>query len=505
METLIYLLLAVLLILLNAFFVLAEFAIVKARTTQIDALAARGDRRARRVQRAQDKMDAFLSVCQVGITLASIGLGFVGEPALAHLFKPVVHWLGAGAATEAAAHAIAITLSYIIVSFLHIVIGEQIPKFLALRLTVPSALLVAYPMLFFEFLFRPSIWLLTGMVNGALRLLRIPPATTVGDHGEDELRLILGESQAGGMMSFRRLLYMENIMDMSGLKVRHAMHPRSQVRTLRAGAPAAENDRVIAENRYSRYPLIADDPERPLGFVHVKDLYLREHAGQGPADLRASVKPCLIARERQPLEALLADMQSRGHHMALVYDENNRWTGIITMEDAIEEVIGTIEEEYPLEAPLRLSDLLSRERVIVGAQGGTILEATRDALGRLNPADLPMPLDAIMTRVADREKLGSSYVGRRLAIPHARIEKLPHPMVVAVKLAESIPAPRSEETIDLLFILLTPAEQPRIHQMLLARIAGIFTSDFLEDRLCSSESAADMYNSICTAEQATLG
>ncbi|MGA2975324.1 MAG: CNNM domain-containing protein [Spirochaetia bacterium] len=501
----IYVLIAIVLIFLNAFFVLAEFAAVKMRPTQVEALAEAGNGRARIVERIQAHLDEFLSVCQVGITLASIGLGFVGEPAFAKLILPAVQWVGiTGVATRITAHSVAIAIAYLLVSFLHIVLGELVPKSVAIRSTEKSALLTAWPMVIFRYIFIAPIWLLNATVNGILRVFRLPPVTGHGAHSEEEIRIILDQSQSSGMLSFRRLLHMENVLDMGTLTVRNAMRARRLVRCLSTTAPRLENEKIIAEYRYSRYPVLGEDPEKPLGYVHIKDLFLADRAGKQASDLKSFVRPCLQFKEQDPLEQRLSEMQRRAAHMALVFAEEGKWTGIITLEDAVEEVIGTIEEEYPNEPTIRLADLLMPEHTLLDVEGASILAATRNALLRISVSDLPVSRDAIMLSVADRERLGSSYVGRRLAIPHARLSRLSRPMVIVARMKTPIPAPVANEDINLLFILLTPADTPRIHQILLSHIAGIFESDFLEGRLEDAATAAELHNVICTAEQVVL-
>ena len=499
-----YLVLASLLILLNAFFVLAEFASVKVRPTQVEALVESGDRRARTLEKIQAHLDEYLSVCQVGITLASIGLGFVGEPAFASLLLPVIESIGLhGLSAGITAHGLSVAVAYLLVSFLHIVLGELVPKSVAIRSTEKAALRMAFPLVIFRYVFFLPNLLLNSTVNGILKLFRLPPVTDHGPHSEEEVRIILDHSQTRGMMSFRRLLHIENVLDMGELKVRNAMRARRLVKTLCLGNTRAQNDNVVSEYKYSRYPLIGADPEKPLGYVHVKDLFLAERAGLPANDLRQFVRPCLVFREQDSLENRLSEMQRKAAHMAIVYAEDGRWTGILTLEDAVEEVIGTIEEEYPLEPTVRLSDLLNVDHTVLDVEGTNILTATRYALQRVK--DLPVSLDAIMLSIADRERLGSSYVGRRLAIPHARLSRLAHPMVIVARMHTPIPSPVIGEDINLLFILLTPADTPRIHQILLSHIAGIFESDFLEDRLEDATTPVELYSVIVTAEQVVLG
>jgi CBS domain containing-hemolysin-like protein/mannitol/fructose-specific phosphotransferase system IIA component (Ntr-type) len=504
----IYLLLTGLLLLLNAFFVLAEFAAVKARPTQMEALAAKGDLRAKMMQHIQTKLDQYLSVCQVGITLASIGLGFVGEPGFAEIIAYAMSKLGLGdGSTNATVHGLAISVSYILISYLHIVLGEQVPKIFAIRRIEQAALYTALPLQFFHFLFFIPLWALNWSVDVVLSILRVPKGDKHERHSEDEIRIILDNSQSSGMMSFRRLLYIENVLDMGVLTVRNSMRLRERIHLLRTGASQEDNDKIISEFKQSRYPLIGDDPENPIGYIHIKDLFLAMRAGKPATDLKSFARQCLKAKETDHIESLLSEMQRRGNHVALVYNNKGAWTGFVTMEDLLEEVVGAIEEEFPLEVPVYISDTLTVERVLLDVEGDSIISAAGNALKRLAPKELPMPAETIMLSVIEREKLISSYVGRKLAIPHARLKSLARPVVVVARLKEPIPAPAPHpphETINMLFILLTPADIPRIHQVLLSHIAQMLDSEFLSDRLLNAQTPSELFDAIKTAEQASL-
>ncbi len=501
-----YLAIAAGLIVLNAFFVIAEFTAVKARPTLIEALAAKGNRRARLVERTQINLVEFLSVCQVGITFTSVGLGFVGEPAFAQLIEPAFRNLGmGGAASTITAHSIAIAVAYIVVSFLHIILGELVPKSVAIQKTESFALMMAYPMAIFRIIFIAPIWFLNGTVNLILRLFRLPKVNETGAHTQDEIRIILDHSQSSGMLSFRQLLHIENVLDMGTLVVRNAFRARRLVQSLRVGMSRAEIESVISHNKYSRYPLIGPNPDLPLGYIHVKDLLLAELSGRQISDLKPFARIGLRAQEGDSLEPLLAEMQRKACHMVFVFSKSGQWTGIITLEDALEEVVGTIEEEFPLEPQVRLADLLSPRHVFLDVEGETILVAARKALGMVKEEELPISRETIMLSLEEREKLASSYIGKGLAIPHARLSSLIQPMVIVARLKTPFPAPAADEVISLLFILLTPSETPRIHQILLSHIAGIFESEFLEGRLESASSPQELYSVISTAEQLVLG
>ncbi len=500
-----YLLLTLLLLLLNAFFVLAEFASVKARPTHMEVLAAKGDIRAKMMQHIQTRLDQYLSVCQVGITLASIGLGFVGEPGFAKIIAYFLEKTGYGnGIPDATIHGIAISVSYILISYLHIVLGEQVPKIFAIRKVEQAALNTAFPLHFFYFVFFIPLWLLNWSVDTILFLLRVPKAPKHERHSEDEIRIILDNSQSSGMMTFRRLLYIENVLDMGTLTVRNSMRSRERLHILRTSNTPEENTKIISEFKQSRYPLIGKDPENPMGYIHIKDLYLAKLAGKPTDDLQPYVRTCLKAKEEQNIEQLLSEMQRRGNHVALVYDKKGAWTGFVTMEDLLEEVVGAIEEEFPLEVPVYLSDTLTTDRVQLDVEGKSITAVAENALKRLNPNELPMPVQTIMLSVAEREKLISSYVGRNIAIPHARLKSLARPIVIVARLKEPIPSPVPNETVNLIFLLLTPADIPRIHQVLLSHIAQMLESEFLSDRLMNAKKSSELFDALKTAEQAVL-
>ncbi|HBC88229.1 MAG TPA: hypothetical protein DCZ94_14860 [Lentisphaeria bacterium] len=500
-----YLLLTLLLLLLNAFFVLAEFAAVKARPTHMEVLAAKGDIRAKMMQHIQTKLDQYLSVCQVGITLASIGLGFVGEPGFAKIIAYLLLKTGYGNGTaDATIHGIAISVSYILISYLHIVLGEQVPKIFAIRKVEQAALNTAFPLHFCYFVFYIPLWLLNWSVDSILYLLGVPKAPKHERHSEDEIRIILDNSQASGMMTFRRLLYIENVLDMGTLTVRNSMRSRDRLHILKTGATPEENNKIISEFKQSRYPLIGNDPETPLGYVHLKDLYLASISSKPTMELQFFIRPCLKAKEDESIEHLLSEMQRRGNHVALVYDSKGAWTGFVTMEDLLEEVVGAIEEEFPLEVPVYLSERLTTDRVLLDVEGSSITSVAENALKRINPSDLPMPVETIMLSVSEREKIMSSYVGKNIAIPHARLKSLARSVVVVARLKKPIPSPVPNETIDLLFILLTPADTPRIHQALLSHIAQMLDSEFLADRLINAKTSSELFDALKTAEQASL-
>lgn len=501
-----YLLIALFLLFLNAFFVLAEFSAVKMRPSRVEELAEARAKGSRAVQHIQQHLDEYLSVCQLGITFASIGLGFAAEPAIVRLIEPLLGATGLfedeSAAFLLTSHGIAFTISYLIVSFLHILIGELVPKSVAIRMTETASLWTARPLIVFRYLFYLPLQLLNGSANMLLRLLRISDSGAHSVHSEDELRILLNQSQSEGVMSFRRLLFAENVFDFGDLRIRDAMRARSQVRGLTAGVPWAVNLATLQRYRFSRYPLIKGESPLPIGIVHVKDLLL---ADKDEPDLEKLCRPFLTAREDAFLEGLLAEMQRKRIHVALVHNSAGQWTGFLTLEDLIEEIIGTIRDEFEDEENVLLSDAISERNVLLGVEAGDTVEAVRVAFSRVADWRLPVSKEHVIKAVSERERSVETYLGKGLGMPHARVVGIPQAVVFFIRSEQGIPYRSHHEKAHLLFVLLTPAGQPRVHQRLQATIATIMDeSEFVPDRLREAETPNEVVDVLRTSEQATL-
>lgn len=484
----------VFLLVLNAFFVLAEFAIVKVRPSRVAQFVSSGDGRAVLLTQIQDHLDEYLSVCQVGITLASVGLGMVGEKA-AELIM--------GTSGSTLRYAAAMGVSYMVISGSHILLGELVPKSIAIRVADISSLACARPLRFFHRLFFPALWALTWASNLILRLFGVRPATEGEHHTEEELRIILEKSQERGLMSFRRLLYMENVFDLGALTVRDAMRVRAQVRTLDPVAPWKDNLAVIQATHFTRYPLLSPGDARPFGFIHVKDLVIRGH--RDSPDLRAMARALLTTTETAPLETVFAEMQRRRVHVALVIGVRGEWTGILTLEDVMEELVGTIRDEFEDDEPARLSDAIAKDHIFFDIEANSPADAVRIALERMPSGALSTPASKILEAVEIRERSGGTYIGHGIALPHARIVGLARPIVLVLLSKTGVSVGHAAEKGFLLFVLLTPAGQPRIHQRLLATIATLLhESNYVKERLMGATSADEVLEVIQTGEQAVL-
>lgn len=498
MILLLYLFVAALLLALNAFFVLAEFAAVKMRPSRVEELVEQGNLKAHVFQHVQSHLDEYLSVCQLGITFASIGLGFIGEPTFARLI------MGVTGLHSAAAHTMAITVAYIVVSGLHIVLGELVPKSLAIRRTEISALSTALPLRFFRCLFYVPLVALNKTTLFMLRVLGVSTRVSEIEHSEDELKILLARSQDVGLMSFDRLLLLENIFDMGDIYVRDVMLPRENVKVLRFGSPWEENYRIVRESRFSRYPLVKDGAARPLGIVHVKDLLYEGPERVAVADLRKLARPYLTTSEGALLEKLLGELRRQRGQLAIVCDSQGNWKGIVSLEDVLEEIVGAIEDEFEIEPAIYLMDSLTPGRVILGVSGGSLEEAIRSVFSRIAPAELPIQVETAAKSVLERERAMSTYLGKGLAVPHARLDGLDRPILIVGRSEDGVPIAGRNETAHLLFVILTPSGTPRTQVRLLARVCGIFQSEYVADHLREARTPAEILDVIRAAEPISM-
>jgi len=356
----------VLLVALNGFFVAAEFALVKVRGSQLDTLIDEGDRTARKAKHITQHLDAYLSACQLGITLASLGLGWIGEPFLARIIEPL--FFKVGLQSEAVVRGVAFALGFSIITTLHITLGEQAPKILAIQKAVPATLFVSRPLGFFYTIFRPAIAFLNFASNWLLRVVfRIEPASEHElAHSEEELRVILAESARQEEVTPLGKELLINALDFSERVVRDITTPRGEVIFLNTEDTFEENMRVAIDSKHTRYPLCEGHLDQTLGLVHIKDLLRIQRAPQ--PDLLSIKRDLLPVPEMMPLEKLLTFFLQKHAHLAIVVDEFGGTTGVVTLDNVLEELVGDIQDEFDKEAP-ELRKLSEDEFDVEGSLG----------------------------------------------------------------------------------------------------------------------------------------
>jgi CBS domain containing-hemolysin-like protein len=340
------LILGLLLVLLNGFFVAAEFALVKVRPTQLDPLVARGDRRARVARHMTRHLDRYLSATQLGITLSSLALGWIGEPAFTWILEPWV--LLIPGATPPLVHSISLTTAFLVITILHIVLGELAPKSIAIRKSESTSLWTAVPMFFFYRLTFPAIWLLNHAANGILRIVRIQPATEAElAHSEEELRRLLTDPRQPALTGQKGEL-LDNVFELSHRTARQIMIPRGDVVYLSTQHSVKENLEIARRSRHTRFPLCEGDLDHVIGLVHIKDLF---RAAQPPSELQAVARPIKFVPETLTVDRLLRRMRRERTHLAAVLDEYGGVSGCVTLENVIEEIVGPIQDEFDAEKP----------------------------------------------------------------------------------------------------------------------------------------------------------
>ncbi len=332
---------------LNGFFVAAEFAIVKVRLTQIEPLAVKGNLRAKIARTLVTNLNAYLSATQLGITMTSLALGWIGEPLVADHLYPLFEKLGI-LSTEIL-HAVSFSVAFSIITFLHIILGELAPKSLAILEAKKTALFVAYPLNVFFIIFKPIISLLNSMANTILRLFGFQTiAESELAHSEEELRLILA-SDTHVSTTTRSIAL--NAMDFSQKQARHAMVPRKEIVALSVQAPINENIAVMRNNKFSRFPVFKDTIDNIIGIVYTKDIFRHDRHLQPDFSLNSVLRDASFLPETATLEIALTTILQKKTHMIILADEYGGTAGLVTLENVLEELVGSIQDEYDRETP----------------------------------------------------------------------------------------------------------------------------------------------------------
>ena len=363
------------LVLMNGFFVASEFAIVKVRTSQLDAILQQGDRRAGSTRKVVENLDAYLSATQLGVTLASLALGWIGEPFVARMIEPLFALAHVGA--SAVIHTVSFVLAFTSITILHIVLGELAPKTLAIRKALPTALLISRPLRLFYRMFQPFIWTLNAITNWTLlHMFRVAPAQEAEEvHSEDELRLIVSESAKSEEISGVSKEIVTNAFDMRKLLVREVMTPRAEVVFLDTRLPFRDNLQRIKDAGHGRFPLCEGDFDHATGLIHLRDLFGLIEAGE--PDLTTIRKDLVAVPESMPLEQLLPLCRRQRAHLAVVVDEYGTNVGIVTLQHVVSEIIGEEPDEFGSER--REFQRVSEDEF--RAEGGLGLYELRDLVG----------------------------------------------------------------------------------------------------------------------------
>jgi CBS domain containing-hemolysin-like protein len=426
------------LVLANGFFVAAEFALVAARRSRIEEMAASGDSGARLVERALKDLDRYISATQLGITLASLALGWLGEEAIATLADRVLVRMGLIVPAAAVHTTAAAITAFLVITFLHIVLGELTPKSVALVRPEGVSKLVARPLLWFSIVMSPFIGFLNGTANRLLRLFRVRQRSEAERaHSPDELRLLVMQSRAHGALDETDSAMLAGVFDFHEKRARDVMRPRTEIVAIPLDASEEEVWRVMRTERYSRYPVYHETLDDVGGVLVAKDLWLKDPSA--PFDLKALIRKPLYVPDTRPAERVLDDLRRTRAHMAVVLDEYGGTAGILTLEDLVEEVIGDINDEY---------DFAVREAV--EANGVLELAGSMSLVDVRSDYHIPVP-DGDWTTLGGYTfaKLGRvPHIGDRASFPGGELEvvAMDGRRVAAVRVHRRDPSSGKRET-----------------------------------------------------------
>ncbi len=340
----------------NGFFVASEFAMVKVRKTRIEQLVNEGNDNAKLALEALKDLDKFIAAVQLGVTISSIGLGWVGESTLARIIEPLFEFLPGNGQTIAT-HTLSASIAFALITFFHVVLGELIPKSIALEYTERTALLVARPMQALTFLFNPFIWLLNGFGNLVLKLLNIPHSHKGSlVHSTEELDMLVNASFDGGELNETEKDMLHNVFKFSDLTAKQVMIPRTDMVCIPIDMPMEELYKLAAENQYTRYPVYEEDIDHITGLVHVKDLYSLSVKDQ-TCPISKIQRDIMLVPETITMDNLVLEFKKRKSQMAIVVDEFGGTSGLLTLEDVLEEIFGEVQDEFDEEEESEIKEI----------------------------------------------------------------------------------------------------------------------------------------------------
>ena len=418
-------------VLLNAFFVASEFALVKVRLTQVEALVHKGNWRAKLARDILLRPTAYLSAAQLGVTMTSLALGWIGEPLIASVLEPL--FASAGIMQHELLHGVSFGVAFSIITAVHIVVGEQAPKVLAIQNPLPTLLNIASPFRLFFLVFRPLVLLLNAASNGLLRLFGLDLATDRGmAESEEELRLLLAHDRHATTTSKNIAL---NAIDFRHKQARHAMIPRKEVVALSLTASPAESLGVIRSHKFSRYPVFKDRIDNVVGMVVTKDIFKQDKHHQPDFTLSSILRDAVFLPETATLERTLETMLQKRAHMVILADEYGGTAGIITLELVLEELVGNIQDEFDREAP-EVVKVQEHEYLVDGSVTTTEVERLFET--ELSRADIRSIGGFVVEQLGHFPKAGESFEAGGLLFV---AEKVVEHAVETVRITRRSPSP----------------------------------------------------------------
>ncbi|MFC4304481.1 hemolysin family protein [Cohnella boryungensis] len=351
------------LIVLTAFFVATEFAVIKLRPSRVDQMVIEGKKNALAVQKVTSNLDGYLSACQLGITITALGLGWLGEPTVEKLLYPLFEQWGVG---EKAGHILSFGIAFVSITFLHVVLGELAPKTMAIHKAEAISVFTAPLIILFHKVMYPFIWVLNGSANTLVRLFGMKPASEHEEaHSEEEIRIILSESYESGKINNTEYGYVNRIFLFDELMAREIMVPRTDMVCLYEDMTLDELLNIVKKEQYTRFPVARESKDHIIGFMNTKQFFLK-YDNNPEFDFRSLIQPAMTVPEATPLKSLLPKMQQEQVHLAILLDEYGGTSGLITIEDILEEIVGEIRDEFDSDEKKPIEQLAAGKYLVDG-------------------------------------------------------------------------------------------------------------------------------------------
>ena len=492
MLTLLFLIVALLIISLNAFFVLGEFALVKVRHTRLQELAKNNTYKEKLMLKAHENIDEYLSAIQIAITMTSLALGWVGEPSIGKMLS----WLLPNIAPmlpPSVLYLISFTLAFLIITSLHVIYGEQVPKFIAIKYPEQVLRYIIVPLHYFYIVTDFFRKILVKVAYKSLTLVGINPHHEEAPLSQTELRMMFSKSQEGGKFSLRRLMMFENLFDFEQVKVKEIMTPRSKISALKKSNTWAQNLEIINKRKFSRYPLCTETIDDAKEYVLIKEMSLESLSEKSlqPIEERFTYK-LLTLDEHTPVEAALREFQTNRNHQALIKNAKEEVIGLLTLEDVLEELVGEIRDEYEKPNALLISNFLVHTACVLGLKATTKEDAFDEMLNALYKEKPTFAKDQAKDFILKREQIMSCAFEKGVAFPHARVASLTKPLVTVGTSKKGVFFDNKNPNVRLIFLILTPFKEPAFQLKILAELAAVSSTKIVKDRLIASKTPVEV-------------
>jgi len=471
---------------------LAEYSLIRVRKTRLKELSEKGNSRARLALHAGEHIDDYLSSIQLAVTMTSLALGWVGEPSVGRVLSSLLPGVFPFIA-PALQRAISFTIAFLLITSIHVVFGEQVPKLIAIRFPDRILTFVIYPLQWFyktTYFFKN---ILMWTAYSVLKLIGINPKDKEKMPTEEEIRIIFDESQDSGQFTLSRSLMFENLFDFKGETAKNIMTPRANIVALKQDSSWAEKFAIIKNKKFSRYPVFTNTIDDAAQYVMVKEISLDFLTENATPPIEKYMRPLLVLKEDTPVEVALREFQNRRIHQGLVKNKENAVTGLLTLEDVLEELVGEIRDENEITPSFTLSHVLVPDACVLNLDTADKFEAYNILTDKLHAVLPSFSKEHVKDLISSRERLISFYIGKGVAIPHVRLASITTPVISFGLSKKGIIFNQDDKRpAKFFFLILSPAKDHGAQLKLLAQISSFVSNKTVLSRLSKAKSGRDV-------------